>query len=149
MNNNNNWLVDNPSSNNGMDQAQEYLLQDEKAPVEVSQPSISPQPFFPDNSVVQEYGEYELQGINRSNDYENFEQWESRMQEEHRRSVIDGGIWNRKLTTSGAPFINEEKHSKKSSPERVAELNKQQDINDIQQRLVLLQQSSARLQKDL
>lgn len=148
-------LVDNPVSQS-IDN--KYMAQDEVKPVDNTFPTITPEPFYPDvNNSVQEYGEYQLSGVysnapqslqGAAQDYEPFEQWEQKVLRQQKENLVNRtSIHMQPPTSSGAPFINEQPN--KPSQEQIDALKKQQDINDIQQRLALLQQSSARLQKDL
>lgn len=156
---NQNYLVDNPTSE-PIDN--KYMAQDSVKPVDNSFPTINPEPFQPDvNNPTLEYGSYEPKasafsdagraGVVRTQDQDlTFEQWEEKVLRQQKENFVNRtSIHMTPPSSSGAPFINEEKHNKKSSPEQLNKLKREQDISDMTTRLSLLQNNEIRLQKEL
>ena len=148
MNTPENYLVDNPSSNNGMDQAQEYLLQDEKAVID-GLPATTPVDFYPDvNNPTIPYGEYQPRGVvGTTQDYEPFEQWEQKVLRQQKENLVNRTSIH--MTPPQNSGINSIPEVPKSSPEKLEKLRKENTVSYLNNELRLLQAEHSKLMSKL
>ena len=118
------------------DNTTDYLLADEKPAEYSKQPSGKP---LKDKTNITQDPSY----IYTNNITETWEQFEARTEQGRQR----GGVGNMKLTSSGIPSLVND--GVKPTAEQIEQLRKEESINQLSQRLALLQNSEARLRKEL
>ena len=127
-------LVDSPAFST--DDTENFLHQDELRALENTFPSGKP---LKDKTNITQDPSY----IYTNNITETWEQFEARTEQGRQR----GGVGNMKLTSSGIPSLVND--GVKPTAEQIEKLRKEESINQLSQRLALLQNSEQRLKKEL
>ena len=139
-------LVDNISTKHIEEAFLKAELEASAPAIKAPQPATRPQPYEPDVY----YGQQGLEGVVRTTqDYETWEQFETRVAKQHADRGLGKSVYNTAPTHSGyRPYVDLTEPPKPSQ-QQIEDLKRQQDVNDIQQRLTLLKQAETKLRKDL
>lgn len=123
--------------------------------VEAGQPSIKPEPYFPDSVMENAPSAYEEAVDNydiHTNTYspsnvETWEEFETRIQKQQVQTIRTGQTrYNSPPVTSGAPSISD---GKRPSQEEVIELQRKESIEYLNKQLMTLQMEQSQLQLKL
>ena len=134
-------LVDSPSLST--DNTQEYLLKDEQKPEENTFPSSKPiNDDINNNSDVSGVYRHQVQQQQLS-----YEHWEQKVLREQRENFNNKtSLFQSSPTNAGISTVDD---GVRPSQERIEQLRKEESINQLSQRLALLQNSEVRLKKEL
>ena len=134
-------LVDSPAFST--DDTTAYLAKDELAALENTFPSGKPI-NDDNNSNTFNFGVYRPQVQQQLN----YEQWEQKVLREQRENFNNKtSLFQSSPTSSGAPNLVDD--GVKPTAEQIEKLRKEESINQLSQRLALLQNSEQRLKKEL